>query len=82
MIGMATAGVAAGHWLGGPEPSDRAIFAIGSAMRHPGIAIAVASANVPQEQRLAAAILLYVLVSFAITSFYGVLIRRRHPVSA
>ena len=82
MIGMATAGIAAGHWLGGPEPSDRAIFAIASAMRHPGIAIAVASANVPQEPRLVAAVLLYVLVSLAMTSFYGVLIRPRHPVTA
>ena len=82
MISMATAGIAAGHWLGGPEPSDRAIFAIASAMRHPGIAIAAAAANVPQEPRLVAAVLLYVMVSLAMTGVYGALIGRRHAVAA
>ena len=82
MIAMATTGIAAGHWLGGPDPSDRAIFAIASAMRHPGIAIAVATANAPQERNVVAAVLLYAIVSFAMTSVYGALIGRRHPVAA
>lgn len=82
MIALATAGIAAGHWIGGPDPSDRAILAIASAMRHPGIAIAVATANAPEAPRLVAAILLYVMVSLAMTSFYAVLIRRQHLVAA
>lgn len=82
MMALATAGIAAGHWLGGPDPSDRAILAIASAMRHPGIAIAVATANAPEAPRLVAAILLYVMVSFVMTSGYVVLMRRRHRVAA
>lgn len=80
MIALAAAGIAAGHWLGGPELSDRAMFAVASAMRHPGIAIAVAMANAPEEKRVVAAVLLYVMVSFVMTSVYAVLIRRRHLV--
>jgi len=82
MIALATAGITVGHWIGGPDPSDRAILAIASAMRHPGIAIAVATANAPEAPRLVAAILLYVMVSLAMTSFYAVLVRRRHLVAA
>jgi len=82
MIAVATTGIAAGHWLGGPDPTDRMILAIASAMRHPGVAIAVATANAPEEKGLVAAVLLYVMVSFAMTSFYAALIRRQHPVAA
>ena len=82
MIALATAGIAAGHWIGGPDPSDRAILAIASAMRHPGIAVAVATANAPEAPRLVAAILLYVMVSLAMTSIYAALVRRRHLVAA
>lgn len=82
MIAMATIGIAAGHWLGGPDPTDRVILAIASAMRHPGIAIAVARANAPEDPRLIGAVLLYVMVSFAMTSVYVALIRRHHPVPA
>jgi BASS family bile acid:Na+ symporter len=82
MIALATTGIAGGHWIGGPEPSDRALLAVASAMRHPGIAIAVATANAPEAPRLVAAILLYVMVSLAMTSFYGLLVRRRYLVTA
>ena len=78
VVAMAATAIGAGHWLGGPDPSDRAILAVASAMRHPGIAFAVAKANVPDEPRLAGAILLYVLVSLSLTTLYGLAIRRRH----
>jgi bile acid:Na+ symporter, BASS family len=82
MIVTAATGIVAGHWLGGPDPSDRALLAVASAMRHPGIAIAVATANVPEEPRLVAAILLYVIVALVLTSLYGAAIRRRHMLAA
>jgi BASS family bile acid:Na+ symporter len=81
MMAMAATGIVAGHWLGGPDPSDRALLAVASAMRHPGIAISVATANVAKEPRLVAAILLYVLVSLTLTTLYGAAVRRRHLVS-
>lgn len=78
MLALAAIAVGVGHWLGGPEPSERSSLAIASAMRHPGVAIAVATANVPDEPRLGAAILLYVLVALILTSVYVAVVRRHH----
>ena len=75
---MAATGIGAGHWMGGPHPSDRAIVAFACAMRHPGLALAVATANLPEEPQMLAAILLYVLVSLVMTSLYGATMHGRH----
>jgi BASS family bile acid:Na+ symporter len=78
MLALAAIALGVGHWLGGPDPSDRSILAIAAAMRHPGVAIAVATANVPEEPQLTAAILLYMLVAVIVTSIYVAVARRRH----
>ena len=78
IVSMAAIAVATGHWLGGPGASDRAILAFASAMRHPGLALAVATANLPEEPRMLAAILLYVLVALTMTSLYAASVRRQH----
>jgi BASS family bile acid:Na+ symporter len=78
MLALSLIAVGAGHWLGGPDPSDRSVLAIASAMRHPGVAIAVGTANVPEEPQLTAAILLYALVAVIVTSVYVAVARRRH----
>lgn len=38
-----------GHLLGGPDPEDRVVLALSTASRHPGVALAIATANFPQE---------------------------------
>ena len=43
-------GLAAGHLLGGPDPANRAVLALTTASRHPGIAAAIASANFPLQK--------------------------------
>jgi BASS family bile acid:Na+ symporter len=58
-----TAGLIAGTLLGGPNASDRTILALSTASRHPGIALAIASRNFPNENRLLPAILLYLVVN-------------------
>jgi len=63
--------IAAGHWLGGPDPDERSTLALASAMRHPGIAMAIASLNVPEEPRVPAAVILYLLIAAIATSVYG-----------
>jgi BASS family bile acid:Na+ symporter len=55
-------GLAVGHVLGGPDPEHAAVLALSTACRHPAIALAVASANYPNE-RFGGIILLYLLVS-------------------
>jgi len=67
---VATA-IAAGHWLGGPDLDERTTLAIASAMRHPGIALAIATLNFPEEPSVPAAILLYLLIAIVATSVYG-----------
>lgn len=69
--------LAAGHALGGPDADERTTLALASTMRHPGVAAAIAAVNVPDEPRVPAAILLYLLVAVAGTAAYGAWTRRR-----
>ena len=55
-----------GHLLGGPDPGDRTVLALSSAMRHPAMAIALAKANFSHEPLVVPAILLYLLVAVAV----------------
>lgn len=68
-------GLAAGHLLGGPEPQDRMVLAFCTAGRHPGVAIAVAHANFPDQRLAPMAILLYLLLNMALSTAY---LRSRH----
>ena len=79
---LAIIAIAAGHWLGGPKRDERSNLAIASAMRHPGVAIAVAAANDAGEPRVNAAILLYVLVAVVLTSLYVAATRKRRGAHA
>ncbi|MGH9855063.1 MAG: bile acid:sodium symporter family protein [Blastocatellia bacterium] len=71
-------GLAAGHLLGGPDPEDRTVQALYTASRHPGIAMAIASANFPEVKLTPAAILLYLIVSAIISMPYLDWRKRRH----
>jgi BASS family bile acid:Na+ symporter len=69
-------GVAVGHALGGPDPDDRTVLALATATRHPGVAIAIASLNFPEETAVQA-VVLYHLVIGAIVSLPYVNWRKR-----
>jgi BASS family bile acid:Na+ symporter len=71
------AGLAAGHLLGGPEPGDRTTLAIASSMRHPGVALTIASVNFPGQKEVPAAVLLFILVNAIVTLLYATWCRRR-----
>ncbi len=72
-------GLASGQLLGGPAPEDRTAQALSTAFRHPGIAMAIASANFPQQKLAPAAILLYLITS-AIVSIPYMAWRKRRQV--
>jgi BASS family bile acid:Na+ symporter len=56
-------GAAIGHWLGGPDESNRSALALATASRHPGLAMALAGAGFPAQKKLViAAVFLYLLV--------------------
>ncbi|MEJ8823549.1 hypothetical protein WKW80_16135 [Variovorax humicola] len=61
-----------GHALGGPDPEERGVLALSTACRHPGIAIAIATANAadPNDHQSSAAIMLYLVVSIIATVPY------------
>jgi BASS family bile acid:Na+ symporter len=80
-VALAVVAVAAGHLLGGSEPSARATLAIASAMRHPGVALALVASNAIEESRGVAVVLLYLIVGTVLTTLYG-LWRSRRDASA
>jgi BASS family bile acid:Na+ symporter len=54
-------GLAFGHLMGGPDPGDSSVLALASALRHPGIALAIAGSNFPSLD-FGAVIILYLLI--------------------
>jgi BASS family bile acid:Na+ symporter len=66
----------AGTLLGGPELSHRIVLALSTASRHPGVAIAIVSANSPNQKLALPAILLYLAVSTIISGVFVARLRR------
>lgn len=64
------AGLLIGHVIGGPEPGNRTTLALFTAARHPGIAIAIAGTNYPQEKLVLPTVVLYLLVNAVVSSAY------------
>jgi bile acid:Na+ symporter, BASS family len=75
-------GLTIGHVLGGPEPENRSALAISTASRHPGIAIAIAVANFPQQKLATAAVLLYLLVNAVFSLPYHFWLKHREHQKA
>jgi BASS family bile acid:Na+ symporter len=72
------AGMAVGHLLGGPRTEDRTALAIATSSRHPGLAIAIAQSNFPEQSRLVAgAIVIYLILRLVLSVPY---LRRLRPV--
>ena len=71
-------GLAVGHGLGGPDPHHRTVLALAAATRHPGVALAIASANFPGDKAILPAFLLY-LVFGAVLAIPYVMWRKRTP---
>jgi bile acid:Na+ symporter, BASS family len=78
IVAFSLAGLAAGHLLGGPDPDDRVVLALATASRHPGVALAIASANFPGQKLVPAAVLLYLIVSAIVSIPYLTWRRRQH----
>jgi BASS family bile acid:Na+ symporter len=79
---VAIAALIGGHLLGGPDPRNRAALAMASAMRHPGIAMMIAGANIP-DRRVQAAILGFLLAGIVAAAPYQMWCRRHpHPAIA
>lgn len=67
--------LATGHLLGGPEWVDRGSLAVASSVRHPGIAMGLASAYFV-DKHIQAGVLLFMLVGLVIGAIYKAWFRR------
>jgi bile acid:Na+ symporter, BASS family len=73
------AGMAVGHFLGGPNPQDRTTLAIATSARHPAVALAIAKANSPEQSTLiSGAVVIYLIFHTILSIPY---MRMRKPVS-
>jgi BASS family bile acid:Na+ symporter len=70
-------GLSAGYLLGGPERENRTALAMATASRHPGIAVAIAQANFPEQKLAMAAVLLYLLVNAVVSIPFSMWTKRR-----
>lgn len=78
MAAFTVIGAAVGHGMGGRDRSERSALALATASRHPGLVIAIAAANFPDQKKLVAAVvLLYLLVSTAILLPYTIWRKRQ-----
>lgn len=70
------AGIVAGHLLGGPDLGSRGALAIAAATRHPGIAGAIAHANLA-DTRATLATILFLLNGVVMAALYQAWLKRR-----
>ncbi|RUM95754.1 Na+-dependent transporter [Pseudaminobacter arsenicus] len=63
-------GIAVGHLLGGPHPEDRTVLALASGTRHPGVAIAIASLNFPEEKAALVVMLSHLIIGAIVSVPY------------
>lgn len=66
------AGTAIGHILGGPLDRDRTVLAIATSSRHPGLALAIAKENYPDQLPLVAgAVVVYLILRLLLAIPYS-----------
>jgi bile acid:Na+ symporter, BASS family len=75
------AGLAAGHWLGRPNPANSDALAMAAGTRHPGIAALIVHANFT-DPRVMSTVLLFLLTGIIMTLAYLVWQLRRQRAAA
>jgi BASS family bile acid:Na+ symporter len=70
MLVLCVTGLGVGHLLGEGAPGDRATLALATAARHPGVAMAIARANFPDQTLVFPVVFLYVLLSVIVSLPY------------
>jgi BASS family bile acid:Na+ symporter len=70
IVAMTLIGLGVGHFLGGPERDHRTVLALSSAAHHPGVALAIASANFPGDKLVPAAVLLALILASLVSAPY------------
>jgi len=63
LTAFAFAGLIIGYFLAGPDPEHRSVLSLATSTRHPGLAIAIAHGNFPNQKLALAAIGLYIVIA-------------------
>jgi BASS family bile acid:Na+ symporter len=77
LAAIALVGTAVGHFLGGPDATQRTVLGLSTSARHPAVAITAATSAYPEGKLALAAVLLYVLVVTLVTVPYVVWSKRQ-----
>jgi BASS family bile acid:Na+ symporter len=75
-------GVAVGHVLGGPNPDDRTVLALATGTRHPGVAIAIATINFPDEKAVFGVVIYHLIIGAIVSAPYVKWRTRLHTTAA
>ena len=70
MLVFCLTGLGVGHLLGGRVPTDRATLAMSTAARHPGVAMAIARVNFPEQTLVLPAVFLYLVLNLIVSLPY------------
>jgi len=68
LAAFALIGYFVGYLFGGPDPEHRSVLSLATASRHPGLALAIAHANFPEQKLVGPLVLLYLIVSGIVTA--------------
>jgi BASS family bile acid:Na+ symporter len=63
LAAFALVGLFVGYRFAGPAPHKKHVLALATSSRHPGVAVAIANANFPNQKLVIPAIFLYLIVS-------------------
>ena len=80
--GFTLVGIAVGHWLGGPSEQHRSVLALATGSRHPGIALALASINFPDQKDVIAVVLYHLLIGALVALPYVIWRKRVHAAAS
>ncbi len=61
LLAFTLIGLAVGHLLGGPDQGDRTVLALATGTRHPGVAMAIAGTQFPDEKAVLAVVLCHLI---------------------
>ena len=82
LVAFTLAGIVVGHYLGGPDPHNRAVLALATGTRHPGIAIGIASINFPNQKAVLSVVLFHLIIGAIVSLPYMRRVRARTQPAA
>lgn len=81
LVAFTLVGTLVGHFLGGPVEDNRAVLALATGTRHPGVAVAIATAADPSLRAVLAVVVWHLVVAAIVSGPYARWRARMHGAS-